>query len=158
MKPTLLAAVVEGKPVRLLALSDEGAEVAPFAIVGQLDGTDGPPSWASFRRNKSFVEFYSRYMRGELTEKPSILGKARVRPGDYVYVIDKRTPTPQGKVPLSDIVGWYKSASDGAPMAATFEYNKDHLLVTPPGELSAILSEVPLHGAISAEAKKGAAS
>jgi hypothetical protein len=129
------------KVLVVVARENERAEARAHAIAGQMDAGLRGPTWTTFARNPTFVEFYTRFMRGELRVKPNILTKGRVKPGEYLYVIDARTKTPDGNVPFYDTIGWYKTGPDGTPRAETFEYNKDHVLVTPSGELSSILLE-----------------
>jgi hypothetical protein len=127
-----------------------GADVAPARIVGALQAASDGPRFSTFQRNGAFVAAYVRYMRGELTAKPEILQKARVKPGQHVYVIDPRTPTPDGDVPWRDIVGWYQSDDAGKPRAKTFTYNGEHELVTKEGRWSRVLDDASLVASLGA--------
>lgn len=106
-------------------------------------GTTGP-EWSGFRRNRVFVDFFVRYMRGEQSAKPDVLTTARVNPGEYLYIIDPRTPTPDGDVPWCDVVGYYRTDASGAPLRETFAYNEEHQLVTPAGVPSGMVSDPQL--------------
>ncbi len=152
MNPHYLSVTADdGQPRGALALGVSGnrgpKSVPSHAIVGEFVMTGGGPDWATFKRNAQFVAFYTRYMRGELTVRPAILAKARVAPGENVYVIDARTEEPEGKVPWTDIIGWYRSAPGGAPLAETFVYNDEHALVAE-GKLSSLLFEDELQRAL----------
>jgi hypothetical protein len=140
VEPKLLSITRDDRPIGLLVLGSAGdGDVAPHLIVGEMNLLGGQPDYRSFRRNAAFIAFYTRYMRGELSMKPSILSQARVAPGAKVYVIDGRAGA--GDVPWEDIIGWYDSHSDGSPNAATFVYNEEHQLVASSGKLSSLTSE-----------------
>jgi hypothetical protein len=109
----------------------------------------GQPLSASFQRNTTFVEFFTHFMRGELPEQPAILTKARVQPGEFLYVIDPRVGSADGDVPFPEIVGWYSTDPTGAPIAASFEYNDDHLLMRADGAASGVLREASLQRAVT---------
>ena len=114
----------------LVVLARRPREPVPaHAILGVVDLVGQTPSWEAFRRNRAFVEFFTRYMRGELPQQPAILAEARVQPREHVYLVDPRVPDPRGEVPFRDLVGWYESGDDGRPIRATFTYNEEHLLV-----------------------------
>ena len=133
----------DGRQVAVLVLvrPSPDAPAAPHAVLGEADFEGGEPDWGTFRRNRSFVEFFTRYMRGELPIRPDILAEARVKPGDYIYIIDPRVRDPQGEVPFHDIVGWYESGADGSPRRETFMYNSEHLLVVGDGVASGLAQE-----------------
>ena len=99
------------------------------AILGEVNLVGQAPQWGFFRRNSTFVEFFTRYMRGELPQRPAILAEAKVKPGEHVYVVDPRVPDARGEVPFHDVVGWYRSGADGRPIGSSFTYNEEHLLV-----------------------------
>jgi hypothetical protein len=152
----LLNVTRKGEPLCVVALAGarDDAPVPAHAIVGQMKlAAGGAPDWHSFQKNRTFLDFYTRFMRGELPTKPEMLERARVKPGEYIYVIDARTPTPEGEVPWVDIVGHYQTKTDGTAKSETFEYNEEHLLVRGEGLLSAIfdderlLKAAQMHGA-----------
>jgi hypothetical protein len=132
----------EGKRVGLLTAGRTGPvdAILPQRILGEvsLAGGSSAPDWTTFRRSSAFVAFYVDFMRGRLSVGPLALSEARVKPGDFVYIIDPRIKDAAGKVPFDQIVGWYKSDRDGRPIADSFGYNPDHALVTKAGEVSGI--------------------
>ena len=146
----MLTITRDGKQLAVLVLArPEGdAPAAPHAILGEADYMGRAVDWSSFRRNSVFVEFFTRYMRGELPTRPDVLAQARVKPGDYIYIIDPRAPDPQGEVPFHDVVGWYESGADGRPRRETFTYNSEHLIVFGEGVLTAIAEERKLVRAV----------
>ena len=146
MPLTVLTITREGQQVAILAIAADRdrAGVAPHAIAGQMSlGASGEPAPHTWKRNATFVAFFGRYMRGELADTPDVLGK-RVKPGELLYVIDKRVGNAQGDVPFAEIVGWYSTDASGAPIASTFEYNDDHLLMRPDGAVSGVLQDEAL--------------
>ncbi len=141
MEPKFLSITRDDRPRALLALgSAPEGDVAPHLIVGEMNLLGDHPDYRSFRRNAAFVAFYTRYMRGELPMKPSILAQARVAPGQKVYVIDGRA-SGSGDAAWEDIIGWYESQADGSPLATSFVYNEEHALVATSGKLSSLVSE-----------------
>jgi hypothetical protein len=155
MDISLVSTTINGQRARLAVLDMiPGMDIPGASVVGSLEPADGPPNWSTFKRNTRFADAYTRYMRGEANVRPAILEDARVKPGEYVYVIDQRTPTPQGRVPWTDIVGWYESDPAGAPRPETFAYNKDHVLVTPEGRWSSVLDDDGLGKALREDEQK----
>ncbi len=156
MPLALMTVTRDGKNISLLALRpDDGIQaIGPHAVVGQMDpGPDGQPLWATFRRNKTFVDFFTRFMRGQLPDRPALLeGEARVKPGEFLYVIDPRVGSADGEVAFAEIVGWYRTDPSGSPIASSFEYNSDHLLVRSDGVESGILREANLASAVGRSA------
>jgi hypothetical protein len=144
--------MTQNLPLEVFVLQDEpGAAVAlrrpeptgdvpPRAMVGTVEMLDGVPQWDSVTLRDSFVALYREHMQGKKGPKPAILDQAKVKPGDYVYVIDGRVKTPGGKVPFHEIIGWYKSDHRGRPVADTFEYNAKHRPYSE-GRASSMLSD-----------------
>ena len=129
------------------------AELPGHAIVGYFKESSGAdPVWASFVTNPPFIAFFTGYMKGAAAIRPDILDKAKVAPGEYVYVFDRRTPTPQEDVPFHDIIGWYTSDAAGAASAPSFSYNVKHRMVLADGTLSSIVSDPDVHAAVLAAA------
>ncbi len=147
--PTLLITDLGGRSVCVIALAAQGEAVPAHAVVGHAPADGDRPDWRTFATSAAFLQRYSRYMRGELAVRPRVLGEGRVRAGDKLYVIDPRTPTPQGDVPSRDIVGYYETDAGGVPRAETFSYNPKHLFVTPEGKLSGVLHDAALWQALS---------
>ena len=149
MNISLVKTTLDGKEACLAVLGMKpGSEIPAARILGTVTMDGDRPAWSTFRRNTTFADRFARYMRGEAAAQPAILDEARVKPGEYVYVIDPRTPTPQGRVPFDDIVGWYESDPDGDPRPETFTYNPKHLLVTEEGRWSGVLEDKGLAEAL----------
>ena len=75
------------------------------AILGKL--VDGPDFFdvEHFAPNVRFLEFLHDFIARHATNCPGVVAEAkRLRDGN-VYIIDARTPTPEGEVPSQDIIG-----------------------------------------------------
>jgi len=104
----------EGMQNIVSALPEENGFVqglVPQAIVGKLlkrsdDGAIVTP--ANFVRNKEFVEFLHEVIGRYGPELPGLLAEAKRLGRGRVFVIDGRTPTPQGDVPPHDIIGAFQ--------------------------------------------------
>jgi hypothetical protein len=85
--------------------------IVPEAIVGVLaerwQPTD-PITPDVFARNKGFVEFLHEVIARYGPAQAGFQAEARRLGDGWVYVIDQRTPTPQGAVPPEDIVGGFE--------------------------------------------------
>lgn len=127
------------EPVAALAMfrPEPTMDAPPEAMVGTVETRDGHPQWNTAAIHDNFVAFYEAFMRGERKVAPAILEEARVNPGEYIYVTDGRVAG--GDVPFHDIIGWYKSDGEGRPVAASFEYNRKHRLVTEQGPTSMVV-------------------
>ncbi|MFO0669469.1 MAG: hypothetical protein U0235_07575 [Polyangiaceae bacterium] len=146
MNPVILSTQREGRPVVIVAVGGhaQGAPLPPRAIVGEASMPSGAPLWSTFRPGGPFLAFYASYMRGEQPLTPALLATARVRPGEKVYVLDRRSRerddvAREGDVPWNDVIGWYDSDATGSPIARSFTYNPEHALVLAEGTMSEIL-------------------
>lgn len=123
------------------APASTGAPLPAHTIVGHAPVERGAVRWNAFERNSRFVEFFTRYMRGELSLRPEVLERGAVQPGEVLYAIDRRAPEQGADVPFSDVIGWYQTDPRGRPVAGSFQYNPDHQLVTPSGKPSSVLGD-----------------
>lgn len=82
----------------------------PVEIVGQFELIDGQPNLSpeAFARGKEFAELMHMTIAKYGPELPGLAEAANGRDEGYVYVIDGRTPTPQGDVPARDIIGSFR--------------------------------------------------
>lgn len=133
---------VEGHPDRLVDA------VPPFAIVGSVPLADrNAPDFHRFARNKTFVDFYAAYMRGELAGKPGILAAGHGAPGTVFAVVDRRPNADAGDV--RDVIGWYRTDADGRLIPGSFETNPGHLVVSERG-FSSIVTDGEFEQAVIA--------
>lgn len=105
--------------------------IHPVEIVGQFELVDGQPNLdpAAFARGKDFTEFLHVSIARHGPSIGALVEAARGQHGSYVYVIDGRTPTPQGRVPPDDIIGSFH-VSDGCICAQSYQRFEPHRLYT----------------------------
>jgi hypothetical protein len=75
------------------------------AVLGLL--TAGPDHFdrEHFVPNRLFREFYHEVLAGNVARCPDLIEEAKRRKSGHIFIIDPRTPTPNGDVPPEDIVG-----------------------------------------------------
>ena len=113
--PPLVVVRLQGNETHCLVVVAPGGRppvraLRPAEIVGQFELVDGEPDMApaSFARGKDFTEFLHASIARHGPEVPDLVEAAEGQHGTYVYVIDGRTPTPQGRVPPEDIIGSFR--------------------------------------------------
>ncbi len=105
------------------------------AIVGLvtqtgLDSNQFTPE--TFKPNAAFREFLHETLAQCGLASPRLEAQAR-RIGDgYVYIIDARTPGPDGKVAPEDIIGSFK-ATRGQLVSGSYQANADHRIISDRG-------------------------
>lgn len=121
--------------VSLLSPEDafEGG-LPPEAIVGVLrqaieDGGEVTPS--NFVANQKFIDFLHVFIAQSVPMNPAVQEQAAESDG-YIYIIDHRTPSPEGEVPNEDIIGAFKIV-DGRISGKSYEPMGTHLLLTDNG-------------------------
>ena len=122
-----------------LVPSGEAAQHGLFTqqIVGQLldhQRTDELFAPDNFARNRAFVEFLHEVIRTHGPAVPGLVAEARTQGDGWVYIIDGRTPTPQGRVPPEDIVGGF-AVKDGSIVAGSYQPNPNHRVLSANGFL-----------------------
>ncbi len=107
----------------------------PEAIVGVLK-TPLKKSEAikpeNFVRNKVFNDFMHEFIARGGPELKGLKAKAQQQGEGWVYLIDARTPTPQGQVPPQDIIGGFKVKA-GLLVVGTYKRNPNHVLLSQDG-------------------------
>jgi hypothetical protein len=75
------------------------------AILGEF--TNGPEDLSpiAFQQNQLFIKFLSYVIGKHAKECPGLLAETRRQKDGFVYILDNRTPTPDGTVPPEDIIG-----------------------------------------------------
>ena len=97
-----------------------------------------------FQENAAFVAFMRELIADRILELEGLQHAGRQQHEGYIYLIDARTPDPQGQVPPVDIVGAVK-VRGGALVAGSYWHNSNHRLLTEngffrlPAELETIL-------------------
>jgi hypothetical protein len=109
--------------------------LAPAAIVGVLStplNKGGKLEPSNFARNSAFVEFLHQFVAETAPTDPGLLATAQQVGTGWVYVIDARTPTPQGEVPPHDIIGRF-GVENGNIMPASYQPNQRHQILSVAG-------------------------
>ena len=75
------------------------------AIMGEF--TNGPEELTpnAFQQNSVFIKFLAYVIGKYAAECPGLIAEAQRQQNGFVYILDKRTPTPDGAVPPEDILG-----------------------------------------------------
>jgi hypothetical protein len=100
------------------------------AIVGVLlhplqDGESITPQ--NFGRNRTFVDFMHSVIARFAPLQPGCLAEAQRLHEGWIYIIDNRTPTPQGSVPAEDIIGALE-VKDGKVVPGSYQPSSRHLI------------------------------
>lgn len=113
-------------------------------VVAGADGDRLTPD--TFRPNPAFVEHLGRLIAEHIVNVEGIRLEAQRQRSGYVYVLDGRTPTPDGEVPPADVIGAV-SIDAGEVVAGSYLHNPNHQLLTGngffvlPPELEAVLQD-----------------
>jgi hypothetical protein len=101
------------------------------AICGLFVGEDS--SEASFRPNRTFVDFLHQVIASAGPADLSLRSAAKAEQNGCVYIIDLRTPEgPQGRAPPEDIVGAFK-VENGVMVEGSYWTNAKHKVFTQDG-------------------------
>jgi hypothetical protein len=109
--------------------------LAPEAIVGELLRPLQPGERISpqiFARNRVFVEFLHSVIARYGPEQPGCRAEAKRLGEGWIYIIDQRTPTPQGPVPPEDIIGAFEVKA-GEVVPGSYQASPNHMILSPNG-------------------------
>lgn len=87
---------------------------------------------ANFRPNKPFVDLLHGVIAAQGPELPALQAEARRQVSGWIYVIDGRTPTPDGEVPPHDIIGVFE-VKTGAIVPNSYQANPNHRILSADG-------------------------
>ena len=105
------------------------------AIIGRLrrSATDGGTlSPENFDANPLFADVLHQVVARHAPTDSDLMEEARRIDHGKVYVIDGRTPAPDGRVPAEDIIGSFV-AETGRVHAGSYERNPNHIVLSPIG-------------------------
>ena len=153
--PPLVVVRLHGNDTHCLVVVAPGGRpparaIRPVEIVGQFELVDGEPKMVAgtFARGRDFAEFLHGSIARHGPAVPGLAEGAKGQHGTYVYVIDGRTPTPQGSVPPEDILGSFR-VENGQISAASYQRFPAHRLFTergffqlPDAFISALLTDL----------------
>lgn len=111
------------------------AGAAGDAIVGTLargEGADGSLSSEGFVPNEGFSRFLHRMVAEHAPASEGLQAEAARVGSGKVYIVDRRTPTPEGPVPPEDIIGGFEVTS-GRVVPGSYTPNPSHRLLTDRG-------------------------
>lgn len=119
--------------------------LVPQEIIGQLfdlNRADGPFEPDNFARNRVFVDFMHGVIREHGPSVPNLVEAAKKQMNGWVYIIDGRTPEPQGAVPAEDLVGGFQ-VEDGELVAGSYQPNPNHRILSNRGffQLETVLEQ-----------------
>jgi hypothetical protein len=109
--------------------------LAPEAIVGELlrPLEPGEPITPQiFARNRVFVEFMHSVIARYGPQQPGCQAEAKRLGEGWIYIIDQRTPTPQGPVPPEDIIGAFE-VKGGEVVPRSYRASPKHMILSPRG-------------------------
>ena len=118
-----------------IAFSPSSNGLAPEAIIGICNRPLKPGETlapANFARNRIFVDFLHDVIARRGPENPSLQSAARKQGDGCVYIIDGRTPDPEGDVPRHDIIGAF-GVKQGEIDSGSYEANPHHVILSPDG-------------------------
>lgn len=101
-------------------------------IIGQLfdlNRAGEPFDPDNFGRNKAFVDFMHGVIQKHGPAVPKLVEAAKVQGNGWVYIVDGRTPTPQGPVPAEDVIGGFQ-VSDGELVSGSYQANPNHRILS----------------------------
>jgi hypothetical protein len=109
-----------------------GSGLPPEIVVGVLRGpveSVEAITPAVFARNRVFVDFMHSVIARRGPELPGLVAAARRQGDGWVYIIDQRTPTPQGAVPPEDIVGAFE-VKGGQVVPGSYRPSSNHMILS----------------------------
>jgi hypothetical protein len=86
----------------------------------------------TFRPNRPFIDLLHEVIANAAPADPALQAAARQQQTGWVYILDARTPTPQGTVPPHDIMGAFE-VRNGAIVAGSYSANQKHRLFSDDG-------------------------
>jgi hypothetical protein len=93
---------------------------------------DEPISPQVFARNRVFVEFMHAVIARRGPDQAGCQAEAKRLGEGWVYIVDLRTPTPQGPVPPEDIIGVFK-VDGGVIVPGSYKASPNHMILSPRG-------------------------
>jgi hypothetical protein len=115
------------------AVREQG--LAPEAIVGELAhplGMGESIQPENFARNRVFVDFLHEVIARHAPQQPGFQAEARRLGNGWLYLLDQRTPTPQGPVPSEDILGAFQ-IQNGEVVPGSYQASSRHRILSSSG-------------------------
>jgi hypothetical protein len=86
----------------------------------------------SFDPNPAFVQLLHQVIADHIAASPGIRREGKRQGDGYVYLLDGRTPQPDGQVPPEDIIGAV-AVHGGSVVPGSYQHNPNHRLLTADG-------------------------
>lgn len=102
------------------------------AVVGSIPPTAEEVTLNNFQVNPVFLDFLHTTITKYAPALSSFQAEARQRQDGWVYVIDRRTSTPQGQVPPEDILGAFQ-IHKGKLIPGSYKRNTNYQLLSKNG-------------------------
>jgi hypothetical protein len=109
--------------------------LAPVAIVGVLLRSLQPEESTTpqvFARNRIFVDFMHDVIARCAPQQLGCQAEARRLGEGWIYIVDQRTPTPQGPVPPEDIIGAIQ-VKGGTVVLGSYRASDKHMILSSRG-------------------------
>jgi hypothetical protein len=134
-RKTLPASLTSGSYQHVLSLLKpeeifSWGELPGEAIAGTY--LDPAHTLESFRVNPVFVSFLHRVISAHSITSPELAKAASELTTGHLYIIDRRTPDPNGAVPPEDIIGAIE-VKDGLPLRDSYKANPNYRVLTTRG-------------------------
>jgi hypothetical protein len=112
-----------------------GRGLAIEAVVGRFLKSvedDGSLSPEYFDANPLFADFLHDVVARHCPSDPELIEEAKSHLGGKVYVIDRRSSTPDGSVPAADIIGSF-DVDQGVVVTGSYQRNPNHTVFSEMG-------------------------
>ncbi len=86
----------------------------------------------NFALNRMFVDFMQQVIAQHAPSLPGFQAEASRQGEGWLYVIDQRTPDPEGAVPGQDVIGGF-AVKGGAIVPDSYQPNPNHSLLSEAG-------------------------
>jgi len=86
----------------------------------------------NFTANNEFVTFLHKTIKENATKNPEMILAGKSQKEGWIYIIDARTPTPQGDVPNEDIIGAFE-VKNGTLIKDSYYQMDKHILLNSKG-------------------------
>jgi hypothetical protein len=109
--------------------------LTPEAVIGQLLRPlepEEPIHPDVFARNPAFVAFMHEVIARRAPESRELMAEAQRQKEGWVYLIDLRTPTPDGEVPPHDIIGAFQVTEERL-VPESYRPNPAHAILSDDG-------------------------
>ena len=105
---------------------------AILGVIGSDPGNSEGVAPDRFQENPAFVQFLQEVISDHVYGLDDLVREGKRHRNGHIYLIDGRTPQPDGSVPPEDIIGAV-DVEDGSLVPGSYEHNPNHRLLTEDG-------------------------